>query len=54
MSFRSILTALRSAPTPTPGRAHARPRRAALAVAVLEDRTVPSTFTVLNLGDGKR
>jgi hypothetical protein len=57
MSFRSILTPRRSAPPPPRARgadrrAAARPRRASLAVQALEDRTVPSTFTVLNLADG--
>ena len=46
---RSALAALRSvpqAPQVRPG--GVRPRRAVLEVAALEDRTVPSTFTVLN------
>src|SRR5215218_4175078 len=49
MLFRSILAALRCVPTPP--RVGIRPRRAALAVEALEDRTVPSTFTVDNLAD---
>src|SRR5262245_31066196 len=57
MSLRSILSALRFVPPlPQPRaagrRAGIRPRRASLAVEALEDRTVPSTFTVLNLSDG--
>src|SRR5262245_55034943 len=57
MSLRSILSALRFVPPlPQPRaagrRAESRPRRASLAVEALEDRTVPSTFTVLNLSDG--
>src|SRR5262245_30844029 len=56
MLFRSILAALRSLPTFPRARAAGRrdgvrPRRAVLAVEALEDRTVPSTFTVLNLAD---
>src|SRR5262245_37611070 len=51
MSFRSILAGLRSVPTlhrvRAPGRrAGFRPR-----LEPLEDRSVPSTFTVLNLAD---
>src|SRR5262249_62359829 len=57
MSFRSILAPLRSVPTlprsrAAERRARRRPQRASLAVEALEDRTVPSTFTVLNLTDG--
>src|SRR5262245_27836731 len=56
MSFRSILAALRSArllpqARPAPRRAVVRPRRTVLAVEALEDRAVPSTFTVTNLLD---
>src|SRR5215813_142394 len=52
MSFRSILASLRSVP-PLP-RARAADRRAGFRPRLepLEDRTVPSTFTVLNLADG--
>ncbi len=57
MSFRSILARLRSLSTLPRSRAadrrtRVRPQRASLAVEALEDRTVPSTFTVLNLADG--
>src|SRR5262245_39159212 len=56
MSFRSILAALRSArllpqARPAARRAVVRPRRTVLAVEALEDRAVPSTFTVTNLLD---
>lgn len=49
MLFRSILAALRAVPTSP--RVGSRPRRAALALEPLEDRAVPSTFTVMNLAD---
>src|SRR5262249_57674951 len=57
MSFRSILAPLRSGSTlprsrAADRRARVRPQRASLAVEALEDRTTPSTFTVLNLADG--
>src|SRR5262249_51606458 len=57
MSFRSILAALWPVPTlprarSAGRRAGIRPRRPSLAVEALEDRTVPSAFTVLNLADG--
>ncbi len=56
MSFQSIETALRSAHSHCPARpgsrrACVRPRRQVLAVQNLEERVVPSTFTVLNLAD---
>ena len=56
MSFRSFLAALRSHPTLPRARlarrlASVRPYRASLAVEALEDRAVPSTFTVVNLAD---
>ena len=51
MSFRSILAALRSAHSRPQARRSGRPRRTVLAVDALEDRAVPSTFTVLNLAD---
>jgi hypothetical protein len=52
MSFRSILVSLRSVP-PLP-RARAAGRRAGFRPRLepLEDRSVPATFTVLNLADG--
>src|SRR5262245_24236418 len=59
MSFRSILAPGRWISTSPRSRAadrraRVRPQRASLAVEALEDRTVPSTFTVLNLaGDGE-
>src|SRR5262249_13946800 len=57
MSFRSWLLNLRSALVSSWGQRSPRPRgspRAATyrpSLEVLEDRTVPSTFTVLNLAD---
>ena len=56
MSFRSILADLRfipplSRPRPAGRRAGVHARRTVLAVVALEDRTVPSTFTVQNLAD---
>src|SRR5262245_52276368 len=56
MMLRSILAALRFAPSLPRARMAGRragfhPRQAVLAVEALEDRTVPSTFTVLNLAD---
>src|SRR5262245_30375807 len=57
MSFRSFLAPRRPVGTLARGRAadrraRGRPPRASLAVQALEDRTAPSTFTVLNLADG--
>src|SRR5262245_33853052 len=57
MSFRSFLAPRRPVGTLARGRAadrraRGRPPRATLAVQALEDRAVPSTFTVLNLADG--
>ena len=51
MSFRSILAGLRAVP-PLP-RARAAGRRAGFRPRLepLEDRSVPATFTVLNLAD---
>ncbi|HEY1379637.1 MAG TPA: hypothetical protein VGF55_22730, partial [Gemmataceae bacterium] len=51
MSFRSILASLRSGPTLP--RARAAGRRAGFRprLVPLEDRTVPATFTVLNVAD---
>ena len=51
MSFRSILAPLQSARSLPQARPASRPRRTVLAVEALEDRVVPSTFTVLNLAD---
>ena len=52
MSFRSILSSLRSVPRLP--RARAAGRRAGFCPRLepLEDRSVPATFTVLNLADG--
>ena len=54
MSFRSILAPRRSTSPRSRAadrRARGRPPRASLAVEALEDRSVPSTFEVLNLAD---
>src|SRR5262245_25065669 len=56
MSFRSMLGAFWSRPSlprarPAGRQAHIRPRREALAVMPLEDRTLLSTFMVDNLAD---
>ena len=52
MSFRSILAAPRSAPRLPQARATGRRAGFRPRLEPLEDRTVPSTFAVLNLADG--
>ncbi len=57
MSFPSWLRSLKSSHEPAPRaprrskRPHRPKRRPGLRVEILEDRTVPSTFTVVNTGD---
>jgi hypothetical protein len=52
MLLRSALAALLPVSQAPRARSEAaRPRRTVLEVAALEDRTVPSTFTVWNLAD---
>src|SRR5215475_14066429 len=52
MWFRSFLKSLKSSPSVAPvRRSPPRPRTPRLAVEALDDRCLPSTFTVTNLHD---
>ena len=51
MRFRSIIDDVLSRATRTPARKARRPRRVRPRLEILEDRTVPSTYTVHALTD---